>query len=51
MSKVKQKVSGCFHTATYAHDWYRISSYLQSDAQGYNPSSPSRSPSPITLPT
>ena len=38
MSKVKQKVSGCFRTGTYAHAWCRISSYLQSAAaQGYNP--------------
>ena len=32
MSKVKQKVSGCFRTGTYAHAWCRISSYLQSAA-------------------
>ena len=38
MSKVKQKVSGCFRTGTCAHAWCRISSYLQSAAaQGYNP--------------
>ena len=38
MSKVKQKVSGCFRTGTCAHAWRRISSYLQSAAaQGYNP--------------
>ena len=32
MSKVKQKVSGCFRTRTYAPAWYRISNYLQSAA-------------------
>ena len=38
MAKVKQKVSGCFRTATCADAWCRISSYLQSMArQGYNP--------------
>ena len=38
MSKVKQKVSGCFRTAKYAHAYCRVSSYLQSAAaQGYNP--------------
>ena len=38
MSKVKQKVSGCFRTRKYAEAWCRISSYLQSAAaQGYNP--------------
>ena len=38
MAKVKQKVSGCFRTATYAAAYCRISSYLQSMAlQGYNP--------------
>ena len=38
MSKVKQKVSGCFRTRTYAEAYCRISSYLQSMAnQGYNP--------------
>ena len=38
MSKVKQKVSGCFRTGKYAHAYCRISSYLQSAAaQGYNP--------------
>ena len=38
MSKVKQKVSGCFRTSEYAHAYCRISSYLQSMAnRGYNP--------------
>jgi transposase len=38
MSKVKQKVSGCFRTTEYAHAYCRISSYLQSIAnKGYNP--------------
>ena len=38
MSKVKQKVSGCFRTRKYAEAYCRISSYLQSMAnQGYNP--------------
>jgi hypothetical protein len=38
MSKVKQKVSGCFRTRQYAEAWCRISSYLQTMAnQGYNP--------------
>ena len=38
MSKVKQKVSGCFRTREYAHAYCRISSYLQSMAnKGYNP--------------
>lgn len=38
MAKVKQKVSGCFRTATYAAAYCRISGYLQSMAlQGYNP--------------
>ena len=38
MSKVKQKVSGCFRTRQYAEAYCRISSYLQSMAnQGYNP--------------
>ena len=38
MSKVKQKVSGCFRTRKYADAYCRISSYLQSMAnQGYNP--------------
>ena len=38
MSKVKQKVSGCFRTRRYAEAYCRISSYLQSMAnQGYNP--------------
>jgi transposase len=38
MSKVKQKVSGCFRASEYAHAYCRISSYLQSMAnRGYNP--------------
>jgi len=38
MSKVKQKVSGCFRASEYAHAYCRISSYLQSMAnKGYNP--------------
>lgn len=38
MSKVKQKVSGCFRTEVYAHAYCRISSYLQTMAnKGYNP--------------
>jgi len=38
MSKVKQKVSGCFRTETYAKAYCRISSYLQTMAnKGYNP--------------
>ena len=38
MAKVKQKVSGCFRTQTYAHAYCRISSYLQTMAnKGYNP--------------
>ena len=38
MSKVKQKVSGCFRTSKYAHAYCRISSYLQTMAnKGYNP--------------
>jgi hypothetical protein len=38
MSKVKQKVSGCFRTCEYAQAYCRISSYLQSMAnKGYNP--------------
>ena len=38
MSKVKQKVSGCFRVSEYAHAYCRISSYLQSMAnKGYNP--------------
>ncbi len=38
MSKVKQKVSGCFRTQKHAEAYCRISSYLQSMAyQGYNP--------------
>ena len=38
MSKVKQKVSGCFRTRKYADAYCRISSYLQTMAnQGFNP--------------
>ena len=38
MTKVKQKVSGCFRTEQYAHAYCRISSYLQTmSAKGYNP--------------
>lgn len=38
MSKVKQKISGCFRTELYAKAYCRISSYLQTMAtKGYNP--------------
>lgn len=38
MSKVKQKVSGCFRTLQYAQAYCRISSYLQTMSnKGYNP--------------
>jgi len=38
MSKVKQKVSGCFRARQYAEACCRISSHLQTMAnQGYNP--------------
>jgi transposase len=38
MSKVKQKVSGCFRTHRYAEAYCRISSYLQTMAnRGYGP--------------
>lgn len=38
MAKVKQKVSGCFRTVTFADAYCRTSSYLQSMAnQGVNP--------------
>jgi transposase len=38
MSKVKQKVSGCFRAELYAKAYCRISSYLQTMAnKGYNP--------------
>ena len=38
MSKVKQKVSGCFRTRPFAEAYCRISSYLQTMAnKGYNP--------------
>ena len=38
MSKVKQKVSGCFRKVEYAEAYCRISSYLQTMAnRGYNP--------------
>jgi len=38
MSKVKQKVSGCFRAEQHAKAYCRISSYLQTmDNKGYNP--------------
>jgi transposase len=38
MAKVKQKISGCFRSKTYAEAYCRISSYLQTMAsKGYNP--------------
>jgi len=38
MSKVKQKVSGCFRTELYAKAYCRISSYLQTMSnKGFNP--------------
>jgi len=38
MSKVKQKVSGCFRTNIFAEAYCRISSYLQTmSTKGYNP--------------
>jgi transposase len=38
MSKVKQKVSGCFRSSQYADAYCRISSYLQTMAnKGHNP--------------
>ena len=38
MSKVKQKVSGCFRVEKYASAFCRISSYIQTmSAKGYNP--------------
>jgi len=38
MSKVKQKVSGCFRSIAFAEAYCRISSYLQTMAnKGYNP--------------
>jgi len=38
MSKVKQKVSGCFRTEELAKAYCRISGYLQTMSyKGYNP--------------
>ncbi len=38
MSKVKQKVSGCFRKPQFIQAYCRISSYLQTMAnRGYNP--------------
>ena len=38
MSKVKQKVSGCFRTPKFAEAYCRLSSYLQTMAyHGHNP--------------
>jgi transposase len=38
MTKVKQKVSGCFRTEKYAKAYCRIYSYLQTMAhKGFNP--------------
>jgi transposase len=38
MSKVKQKVSGCFCSEDFAHAYCRITSYLQTMAyKGINP--------------
>lgn len=38
MAKVKQKVSGCFRSSTYAQAYCRISSYIQTMGnKGYNP--------------
>ncbi len=40
MSKVRQKISGCFRTTRYAAAYCGISSYIQSmGQQGYNPMS------------
>jgi len=37
MTKVKQKVSGCFRALKYAEAYCRISSYLQTmESKGYN---------------
>jgi len=37
MSKVKQKVSGCFRVEIYAQAYRRISSYIQMANKEYNP--------------